>query len=47
MITIDNGTEFIGQQFQNVLEEFNIKCHRTHPYTPQENGKIEDRKSVV
>ena len=41
MITIDNGTEFIGQQFQNVLEEFNIKCHRTHPYTPQENGKIE------
>ena len=41
MITIDNGTEFIGEQFQNVLTEFNIQCHRTHPYTPEENGKIE------
>ncbi|MBU1145666.1 MAG: DDE-type integrase/transposase/recombinase [Firmicutes bacterium] len=40
-LVIDNGTEFIGHNFQTVLEEFSIKCHRTHPYTPEENGKIE------
>lgn len=40
-ITIDNGGEFIGKSFQDVLKNFNIIDHRTHPYTPQENGKIE------
>lgn len=41
MITIDNGGEFIGKPFQDVLKEYGIEDHRTHPYTPQENGKIE------
>jgi len=41
MMTIDNGTEFIGEHFQNVLKKYGILCHRTHPYSPEENGKIE------
>lgn len=41
MMIIDNGGEFIGEEFQHVLDEHGIECHRTHPYTPQENGKIE------
>ena len=40
-ITIDNGGEFIGKEFQHVLDEKGIECFRTHPYTPEENGKIE------
>lgn len=38
---IDNGMEFVGREFHDVLMTFNIEEHRTHPYTPQENGKIE------
>lgn len=41
MITIDNGGEFIGEEFQSVLKERSIECFRTHPYTPEENGKVE------
>ena len=41
MITIDNGGEFIGKEFQDVMNEKSIECFRTHPYTPEENGKVE------
>jgi transposase InsO family protein len=41
MITIDNGGEFIGESFQTILALFQIKQQRTHPRTPQENGKME------
>ena len=41
MIVIDNGTEFIGEEFQNVLQHYGIGQWRTRPYTPQQNGKIE------
>lgn len=41
MVISDNGLEFIGSPFYNKLKEHNIELHRTHPYTPQENGKIE------
>lgn len=40
-ITIDNGGEFIGKDFQNILKKYKVQDHRTHPYTPEENGKIE------
>ncbi|KAH0786338.1 DDE-type integrase/transposase/recombinase [Histomonas meleagridis] len=40
-ITIDNGGEFVGEEFQHVLDEKGIECFRTHPRTPEENGKIE------
>jgi transposase InsO family protein len=40
-ITIDNGGEFTGADFQAVLAEFGIEDWRTKPYTPQQNGKIE------
>ena len=39
--TIDNRGEFIGESFQNVLKDYGIEQYRTHPYSPQENGKIE------
>ena len=38
MITIDNGGEFVGELFQCVLIVYGIKCFRTKPYTPQQNG---------
>ena len=40
-IVIDNGKEFIGEDFQNVMRSHNIEDWRTQPYTPQQNGKIE------
>jgi len=40
-IVIDNGKEFIGEDFQNVMRSYNIDDWRTKPYTPQQNGKIE------
>lgn len=40
-IIIDNGTEFIGENFQRILKDYGIQVHRIHAYTPQENGKIE------
>ena len=41
MVISDNGLEFVGSPFSNKLQELGIELHRTHPYTPQENGKIE------
>lgn len=41
MLTIDNGGEFVGDPFQTVLSVYGIEEFRTHPYTPQQNGKIE------
>jgi transposase InsO family protein len=40
-ITMDNGGEFIGPEFQDVLAQSSIKQHRIHPHNPEENGKIE------
>lgn len=40
-IVIDNGTEFVGSSFQEILKKKGIKDWRTIPYTPQQNGKIE------
>lgn len=37
----DNGMEFWGDDFQNVLKAYSIEFTTTTPYTPQENGKIE------
>ena len=41
MTTIDNGGEFIGKEFQMVMEAQGIEEFRIHPYTPEENGKVE------
>jgi transposase InsO family protein len=40
-LTSDNGTEFTGHDFQEVLQEAEIIHWRTIPYTPEQNGKIE------
>ena len=40
-IVIDNGKEFIGKDFQNVLRKKTIKDYRIHVGQPEENGKIE------
>jgi transposase InsO family protein len=37
----DNGGEFIGAAFQQVLLEYNVKFWHTAPRTPEQNGKIE------
>lgn len=40
-ITIDNGGEFIGKEFQTVLQEKGIEDWRTELFTPEQNGKVE------
>jgi hypothetical protein len=37
----DNGGEFVGSAFQQVLLEFNVKFWHTAPRTPEQNGEIE------
>ena len=41
MITVDNGSEFIGKQFTDVAHQYKIKFHRIHVREPEENGKVE------
>ncbi|KAI5545355.1 ribonuclease H-like family [Trichomonas vaginalis G3] len=41
MIVMDNGREFTGKAFKDVLDKFGIKSWHTQPYTPCQNGKIE------
>ena len=40
-VIIDNGKEFIGQDFKNLLINNDIEIHPLTPYKPEENGKIE------
>ena len=40
-VIIDNGKEFTGSEFQDVLKRYGVESHAVSPYTPQENGKIE------
>lgn len=37
----DNGGEFIGYEFQKLLENANIKLKTTSPYTPTSNSICE------
>jgi transposase InsO family protein len=37
----DNGGEFVGDRFVEILAERCIRQWRTKPYTPQQNGKME------
>jgi transposase InsO family protein len=37
----DNGGEFRGRAFTNLLAEFGIRAWYGEPYTPQQNGKME------
>ena len=41
VMIIDNGLEFVGREFSSILRDCHIQMKRTHPYTPEENGKIE------
>jgi hypothetical protein len=41
IIATDNGKEFTGSFFTQVLREHHIKHYTTHPYTPEENAKLE------
>jgi putative transposase len=41
MMTIENGGEFVGEDFQRTLKEHGIQQWRTEPYTPEQNGKME------
>jgi transposase InsO family protein len=41
IIATDNGTEFTGHFFEEVLLKYQIKHYYTHPYTPEENAKLE------
>lgn len=40
-IMSDNGSEFVGREFEFVLNQLKIKHTRIQPHHPQTNGKIE------
>ena len=39
-VVSDNGRQFIGKEFTQVLEDYKIKHRRTPPYTPQWSDKL-------
>ena len=41
MLVTDNGKEFTGQKFTEVVANYDINQHFIKPRTPEENGKIE------
>ena len=41
MLRIDNGLEFVLEQFNEFCRKRGIKRHRTMAYTPQQNGLAE------
>ena len=41
ILTTDNGGEFTGKFARYIIKMLSIKHWRTHPYTPEQNGKIE------
>ena len=36
-----NGGEFVADDFVSILDQYHIKHLKIHPYTPEENAKIE------
>ena len=40
-VVSDNGGEFTGEPFQDLLKQYNIKHIFTTPYSPQSNGLVE------
>jgi len=40
-IVVDNGLEFVGEDFAKIIRERDIIMHRIHVKKPHENGKIE------
>ena len=40
-IVTDNGKEFTANEFVDILNRYKIYQHKIHPYTPEENAKIE------
>jgi transposase InsO family protein len=41
IIQSDNGSPYIGKEFQQVIQKFNFTHNRIHPGTPTENVIIE------
>jgi hypothetical protein len=41
IIATDNCKEFTGKRFEDVLLKHHIHHYNTHPYTPEENAKLE------
>lgn len=47
-ITLDNGRQFVGSEFEQCCKQRGIVLNRTTPYWPQENGLVErQNRSLV
>lgn len=40
-ITMDNGKQFVSNEFENYCKLCGIKMNLTIPYWPQQNGEVE------
>ena len=43
----DRGGEFLSNAFRSLCEEWGINRHLTPPYTPQQNGVVEQRNRTI
>ena len=43
----DQGTHFINNTIEAMLEEFKIHHHKITPYHPQENGTVESFNKIL
>ena len=43
----DNGTPFVNSDVRKMLEFYQVKHHRSSPYYPQGNGKVEGIDKVL
>lgn len=47
-IRVDNGRQFVSQEFKQFCDDYNIQLIQTPPYWPQANGEVENmNKSIL
>jgi hypothetical protein len=47
VLRTDNGGEFLTTEFTSYCVDEGVKCHYSTPYSPQQNGVIEQRNQIV
>ena len=47
IVISDQGTHFVNQLMDKLIEEFQIQHHKTTPYHPQANGTIEAFNKIL
>jgi transposase InsO family protein len=46
VLRTDNGGEYVNNKIQNIFHEVGIQLQHTVPYTPHQNGFVEQKKQI-